>query len=160
MVGRVARQRDANAPRPHGSRRFDPCTIRHTANRYPNEVRPLLRPGQSQYVFVGKGGSHKSAYLLSRQIADLTAAELGVRLTAHQFRHVAGYLYLKSNPGGHEVVRQLLGHSKIDTTIQFYAGMETREAFHHYDSLVSRLRESPSSPPRGKPRAGESSSVV
>jgi integrase len=90
-------------------------------DRYLNEVRPLLRPGQSPYLFVGKGGSHKSAYLLSKQIADLTAAELGVRLTAHQFRHVAGYLYLKSNPGGHEVVRRLLGHARIDTTIQFYA---------------------------------------
>lgn len=29
MVGRAARQRDANAPRPFGLRRFDPCTIRH-----------------------------------------------------------------------------------------------------------------------------------
>ena len=29
MVGRVARQRDANAPRPFRLRRFDPCTIRH-----------------------------------------------------------------------------------------------------------------------------------
>ena len=29
MVGRAVRQRDANAPRPFGLRRFDPCTIRH-----------------------------------------------------------------------------------------------------------------------------------
>ena len=29
MVGRAVRQRDANAPRPFRSRRFDPCTIRH-----------------------------------------------------------------------------------------------------------------------------------
>ena len=119
-------------------------------DRYLNEVRPLLQPGKSQYVFVGKNGSHKSPYLLSKQIADLTAAELGVRLTAHQFRHVAGYLYLKSNPGGHEVVRQLLGHSKIDTTIQFYAGMETTQAFRHYNSLVTELRASPRLPRRGK----------
>jgi integrase len=111
-------------------------------DRYLNEVRPLLQPGQSPYLFVGKGGSHKSAYLLSKQIADLTAAELGVRLTAHQFRHVAGYLCLKSNPGSHEVVRQLLGHNRIDTTIKFYSGMETTEAFRHYDSLVTKLRAS------------------
>jgi integrase len=123
-------------------------------DRYLNEVRPLLRPGQSQYVFVGKGGSHKSAYLLSKQIADLTAAELGVRLTAHQFRHVAGYLCLKSNPDSHEVVRQVLGHARIDTTVRFYTGMEATEAFRHYDSLVTRLRASPVLPRRGKPRAG------
>ena len=29
MVGRAVRQRGANASRPFGSRRFDPCTIRH-----------------------------------------------------------------------------------------------------------------------------------
>jgi integrase len=130
-------------------------------DRYLNEVRPLLQPGQSPYLFVGRGGSHKSAYLLSKQIADLTAAELGVRLTAHQFRHIAGYLCLKSNPGSHEVVRQLLGHTRIDTTIKFYAGMETAEAFRYYDSLVTKLRVSPGLPAaRGKPRAGGSSHGV
>jgi integrase len=122
-------------------------------DRYLNEVRPQLLAGASPYLFAGKAQSYKSPYLLSRQIADLTAAEIGVRITAHQFRHIAGYLYLKSNPGGHEVVRRLLGHKSIETTIQFYAGMEATEAVRHYDSLISELRASSPSR-RPTPKAG------
>ena len=47
-----------------------------------------------------------------------------MRVRAHQFRHLAGFLYLQHNPGGHEVVRRLLGHESIETTLTFYAGME------------------------------------
>jgi integrase len=63
-----------------------------------------------------------------------------VRLTAHQFRHLAGFLYLKANPGGHEVVRRLLGHRSIETTIRFYAGMEVAEAIRHYDCHIAKRR--------------------
>jgi integrase len=63
-----------------------------------------------------------------------------VRLTAHQFRHLAGFLYLRRNPGGHEVVRRLLGHKSIDTTTRFYAGMEVSEAIRHYDKHIESRR--------------------
>ena len=56
-----------------------------------------------------------------------------------QFRHLAGYLYLRQNPGGHEVVRRLLGHRSITTTVQFYAGMETTAAIAEYERTVLRL---------------------
>ena len=63
-----------------------------------------------------------------------------MRITAHQFRHIAGFLYLKSNPGGHEVVRRLLGHKSINTTLEFYAGMEAIDAFRLYDRLIAERR--------------------
>jgi integrase len=114
-------------------------TIEHL-DRYVQEVRPLLADTSSPYLFPGETGSHKSAYLLSEQISKLTATEIGVRITAHQFRHVVGFLFLAGNPGGHEVVRRLLGHKSIETTLQFYAGMETTEAFGHYERFISERR--------------------
>ena len=41
-----------------------------------------------------------------------------MRISPHQFRHLAGYLYLRQHPNGHEVVRALLGHHSIATTTQ------------------------------------------
>jgi integrase len=109
-------------------------------DEYLKEIKPRLGRPSSPFLFPGRTGSHKCAYMLSNQIASLTAAELGVRITAHQFRHIAGFLYLKTNPGGHEVVRRLLGHKSIQTTLEFYAGMEASAAHRHYDNLLAELR--------------------
>jgi hypothetical protein len=77
---------------------------------------------------------------LSGQIADTVEEFLGVRLTVHRFRHLIGYIYLQENPGGHEVVRQLLGYRDIQTTLQFYASMETQKAIAHYDDFLNQRR--------------------
>jgi integrase len=107
---------------------------------YLTRVRPMLERVPSPYLFPGAGSRHKVGSLLSEQIADLVEAEVGVRLTAHQFRHLAGFLYLKAHPGGHEVVRRLLGHKSIETTIRFYAGMEAAAAIRHYDRHIASRR--------------------
>ena len=109
-------------------------------DRYLRDVRPRLLRAPSSWLFPGEGDGHKCATLLGEQIADLIETEVGVRLTAHQFRHLAGYLFLKANPGAHEIVRRLLGHRSIDTTLNFYAGMETAEAVRHFDRHVEQRR--------------------
>jgi integrase len=66
---------------------------------------------------------------------------LGLRLTPHQFRHACGAIYLAANPGGHEVVRNLLGHRSIETTIRYYAGMEMAAALRYYDAVILERRQ-------------------
>ena len=105
-------------------------------NVYLGKFRPRLVRATNDWLFPGEVGGPKQAMLLSNQIAKMVEQEIGVRLTAHQFRHLAGFLYLRRNPGGHEVVRRLLGHKSIETTIRFYAGMEISDAIRHYDRHV------------------------
>ena len=105
-----------------------PPAVQAMIETYRERYRPVLLRCPSDYLFPGQGKEHKGSALISAQIADLTEQQLGVRVTAHQFRHLAGFLYLRRNPGGHEVVRRLLGHRSISTTVQFYAGMETSAA--------------------------------
>ncbi|HVY43360.1 MAG TPA: tyrosine-type recombinase/integrase [Hyphomicrobiaceae bacterium] len=109
---------------------------------YVAKARPLLTTPRNQFLFPGYGNGHKGPGLLSRQIADRAISILGVRVTAHQFRHLVGYIYLKENPGGHEVVRRFLGHKSIETTVAHYAGMEQRAAIALYDDLIEKLRRS------------------
>ena len=113
---------------------------------YVETVRPHLIGAPNDWLFPGEDGGHKDSGLLSVQIRQLTERRLGVRITAHQFRHIAGFLYLRENPGGYEVVRQLLGHRSIQTTIEFYAGMEAIEAARHYDrTILGMLNDPPTS---------------
>jgi hypothetical protein len=121
---------------------------------YLRRVRPVLERMPSPYLFPGARQRHKAGPLLSQQIADLVEAEVGVRLTVHQFRHLAGFLYLKAHPGGHEVVRRLLGHKSIETTIRFYAGMEAAEAIRHYDRHIAQRRSEMARPVRPRRARG------
>lgn len=57
-------------------------------------------------------------------------------MNAHLLRHLAGALYLKQMPGQFEVVRQLLGHRKGDTTLRFYASLNGKWSVQRYDDVV------------------------
>lgn len=108
---------------------------------YVERIRPLLTGTDNSYLFPSREGGHIGAGYFSSRIAGFMQKEIGVRLTGHKFRHLAGYLYLKRKPGQHEVVRQLLGHRDIATTVRFYAPLEQDEAFAHWDGVVAELRE-------------------
>jgi integrase len=64
-----------------------------------------------------------------------------VRLTPHQFRHLAAKIILDANPGAYELVRQLLGHKNMKTTTNFYTGIDTRRAGRAHADLIMKLRE-------------------
>ena len=77
---------------------------------------------------------------MSEQIKTIVHAYTGLDMTAHRFRHAMGKIFLDRNPGQYEVVRQLLGHKDIRTTIAFYAGAETASAARHYAKTLDGLR--------------------
>ena len=73
-------------------------------------------------------------------IGDLTSLSIyqatGLRMTAHQFRHAAGALILQRRPGQYELVRQLLGHRNVQTTIGAYIGLENIRASEIFSKIV------------------------
>lgn len=79
---------------------------------YQAKVRNPTWPAYGGYLFPGERGPKNPGWL-SSQTAELTDDELGVRLTAHVFRHLAGLFWLLGQPGDYETVRQLLGHRKL-----------------------------------------------
>jgi integrase len=54
----------------------------------------------------------------------------------HQFRHAAGALLLKHRPGEYELVRHILGHKSVQTTINFYLDLETTQASEIFTDIV------------------------
>ena len=64
-----------------------------------------------------------------------------LKVNAHLFRHIGAKLYLDVMPGGYEVIRRVLGHKKMDTTVRFYTGFETKTAAKHFDKVILQRLE-------------------
>jgi integrase len=112
-------------------------------NLYLQVWRPILSSGQTTpFLFPGdRSDRSKGKATLSAQIKELVFAYTRLDMSAHRFRHAAGKIYLDQNPGHYEVVRQLLGHKDIRTTIAFFAGAETASAARHYARTILRIRD-------------------
>jgi integrase len=107
---------------------------------YMTHGRPLLCGPANCYLFPGRGNGSKQTSWFSTQIAERLQAELGVRVTGHQFRHLIGFIYLREHPGDYESVRQFLGHTDIATTVRFYAGIEMKDAAKALDATIKARR--------------------
>jgi integrase len=70
------------------------------------------------------------------QITKRIYQATGLRMTVHQFRHAAGALILKHRPGEYELVRQLLGHRSVQTTINSYVGLDSIRANELFGEIV------------------------
>jgi Phage integrase family len=108
-------------------------------DEYVHEFRPgLLRRSNASWLFPGVAGDPKTASMFSTQITERIVKATGLRITAHQFRHAAAVFYLKHHPGDYETVRRFLGHRNIQTTINFYCGLQTMQATEEFGKIVRR----------------------
>ncbi|MEA3075089.1 MAG: hypothetical protein QOD29_6535 [Alphaproteobacteria bacterium] len=74
----------------------------------------------SPWLFPGESDGHKTKTTLSGQIIDRITKEIGIRVTPHQFRHLAAAFILEKDPANYGFVRRVLGHKNLQTTINFY----------------------------------------
>jgi integrase len=115
-------------------------------NVYLKRFHPLLAPPGCRMLFPSADGGHKRLSVLSDQIRRCVGLRCGIELNPHIFRHLAAKIYLDAFPGSYGIVRMLLGHKSIDTTIRTYCGMEFAHAFRQYDDYVNRMRGNNSKP--------------
>ena len=92
----------------------------------------VIPPGSSP----ASSKKHKTKGTLSGQIIDRITKELGIRVTPHQFRHLAAAFILEKDPANYEFVRRVLGHKNLQTTINFYVGLETVEAVRKFSAMA------------------------
>lgn len=97
----------------------------------------LLRGSNERWLFPGmRRGRFKAPHLLSAQIRNMVEKRTGLRITAHQFRHVAAAMLLKKFPGNYPLVAKVLGHKSVVTSVNSYIGLETLEANQIFAALV------------------------
>ena len=111
--------------------------VTRIVEEYVHEFRPtLLRGRDADWLFPGLSEGPKGKVAFSGQITERIWKHTGVRMTTHQFRHAAGALILKRRPGEYELVRQLLGHRSVETTINCYIGLDMIQASEIYTDIV------------------------
>jgi len=96
----------------------------------------LLRGRKEDYLFPGFRDGAKGKISFSVQISKRIYKATGLKMTVHQFRHAAGVIILKNRPGEFELVRQILGHRSIATTMRCYVGLETIQASEIFTTMV------------------------
>jgi integrase len=113
-----------------------PKIVNEMLGLYLAVFRPRLCRGETPWLFPGELAGHKTKGTLSGQIIARSTKELGIRVTPHQFRHLAAALILEKDPANYEFARRILGHTNLQTTINFYVGLETVEAVRKFSAMA------------------------
>jgi integrase len=107
-----------------------------------DRYRSLLAPPTSRWLFSRREVSEPtSTTVLSHRISETIRDRTGLDVNPHLFRALGGKLYLDRHPGGYEVVRRMLGHTNMSTTLQAYMGLESTSAAKHFDNTIRTLRD-------------------
>ncbi|WP_193747999.1 tyrosine-type recombinase/integrase [Leisingera sp. ANG-S5] len=106
-------------------------------HRYITQYRPVISEAKGTALFPAKNtGQPRGPDNFGSELKRTVYRETGLEVHPHLFRHIAAKLYLKERPGDFETVRRLLKHKKLQTTMDFYAGVSNQWAHDHYDDVV------------------------
>ena len=116
---------------------------------YLREYRPLLVEEPTAALF--PGGCHGSLGpgQLRTLVREWTLRLAGVEMTPTAFRHFAAKHYLERHPGAFAVVRVLLGHTSITSTVNTYSRLDVAEVAGRVDAVLLQ-GGAPAEPPSEK----------
>jgi integrase len=106
--------------------------------QYRDRLVPKVFGRRFDVLFMKQDGSQKNQWSVARLIRLTIKKDAGLQLSPHQFRHLAALIGLEAEPGNFEGMKQLLGHKSIRTTVEFYAGINTRRAARHHQRLIDQ----------------------
>jgi integrase len=119
---------------------FDvPPHIARMLIEYRDHIAPKIIGRRPDRLFVNPDGTPKHPQTLSKLIGRTVRRYAGADLSPHQLRHLTAKILLDDSPGAFELVKQLLGHENLKTTVNAYAGIDTRRACRHHYQLLEKL---------------------
>jgi integrase len=119
---------------------------------YLARYRSRLFSGASPWLFPNELGQCRQIAGFGKAIGEFIHDETGIRMNPHLFRHLCAKLHREANPNDFESIRRLLGHKRLETTVRFYATLDTKEAFRRWDATLDGLREGALKPRPGRGR--------
>jgi site-specific recombinase XerC len=107
---------------------------------YRDKIVPKLIGNRYDAIFIDIRGRQKRATTIADLFTATTREHLGFPITPHQMRHIAAKFLLDAEPGAFELLKQLLGHANLKSTVSFYAGRDTSRAVRHHNKLIEEAR--------------------
>ena len=104
------------------------------------DFRPIIAGPGCAFLFPGWSSGGVGAITpqgMRDAIRQVTGRLVGVKITPHQFRHLAAKRFLEEHPGDYETIRQLLGHRSLATTLRHYAGDEMAVSAERFDDMIT-----------------------
>lgn len=121
-----------------------PPRIAELLDRFIADHRAHLTDTSSKWLFARiDGAAHIHEGVLARRITETFKRTLGLEMNMHLFRHLAAMFILERDPGAYNLVRRLLGHSELSTTIDACTGMETLTATRFLADIVESQQAAP-----------------
>ena len=117
-----------------------PADVARRLRWYRRHILARLNGDVNGDLFVTRKGIRKDQRTITIQITRIIADLLGIHMTVHQFRHLAGASYLDANPEDTESARALLGHAYSKTT-RIYVGSASRRASRAYNRFLFEQRD-------------------
>ena len=108
---------------------------------YRDRIAPKILGHRPKRLFVNRDGTPKSSRSIATLVRTYASKRAGIALSPHQFRHLSAKVLLDAQPGAFEIVRQLLGHKNEQTTVNAYAGIDSRRAARHHQHLIENAIE-------------------
>ena len=108
---------------------------------YRDRIAPKILGHRPKRLFVNRDGTTKGARSIATLVRTYARKRAGIALSPHQFRHLSAKVLLDAQPGAFEIVRQLLGHKNEQTTVNAYAGIDSRRAARHHQHLIENAIE-------------------
>lgn len=117
-----------------------PDWIAAAIERYVADYIPLItEQAETMHLLPGPTGVPKSESGARSLIMRTIKRELGLIINPHLFRHIAAFTFLSKYPGHYETVRKLLGHKNIQTTLNFYTGLEDEAAIAMFGAMIEDI---------------------
>jgi integrase len=121
---------------------FDlPPVLSDRLHIYRNKIAPAVTGRRPDHLFLTWRGKARTQAAIAVAIEKTVLKYVGVRLTPHQFRHLAAKMRLDENPGAYGLVRDLMGHKNMETTTNFYAGIDTKRAGRAQIELIAKIKK-------------------
>jgi integrase len=133
---------------------FDiPPVVAKTLIEYRDRFAPKIVGHRPTRLFVNVDGTPKTRWAVASLLTTCLRRRAGIVVTPHQFRHLSAKVVLDAEAGGFELVKQILGHRSLKTTVGAYAGIDSRRAARRHQHLVERALAAQMPARRSKRRA-------
>ena len=117
---------------------FDiPIRLAKMLREYRDRIAPKHIGHRPRRLFVNLDDTPKCQETVSYLIRSYARRRAGIVITPHQFRHLGAKNLLDANPGNFRGVQDLLTHKSIKSSM-VYAGINTRRAARHHQSLIDQ----------------------